>query len=99
MTILKNGADVPQPLVMTTSLCLSELLSNHPIAFYELTMSARDPQHQLFGNTAEVLQQFKMINGVSPEGTAQHFDAVRDVVLSAVVGEGMGMRLENPVAS
>jgi phosphomannomutase len=67
-------------------------MQTNPIAFYELVMKARDPNHRFFGDTKEVLQRLEF---VQPNGNL--YDSIRNVVVSAVEGEGLGMGLASPI--
>ncbi|MGQ0527595.1 MAG: hypothetical protein ACT4OY_06160 [Alphaproteobacteria bacterium] len=90
--ILKNGAEEAKPLVAVTMMSLEGLMQQNPIAFYELTMKARDSKHQFFGNAGQVLEKFNL---VSANGSMH--DSIRNIVLSAVEGDGLDMTLGNPV--
>jgi len=93
MVKLKNGSEVPKPVVVTTMMSLEALMEKNPIAFYELVEKARNPKHPMFGNTQDVVAKWALIDlsGVI-------HSAVRDVILSAVSGDELDMRLGNPVA-
>lgn len=90
---LKNGSEIPEPLVTVTMVSLQDLIKSNPIAFYELVMRCRDRDHRLFGNTGEVLKSFALV-----ESNGEIHDAVRDIVLSATEGEGLEMSLGSPLA-
>lgn len=87
--MLKNGSEVPAAAVATTMIALRELFGSQPVAFYELVQLARDPQHQLWGDSEQVLKRYAMLplHGVT-----------RDVIKSAVTGTDLDMALGNPVA-
>jgi hypothetical protein len=85
---LKNGAQEAQPLVSITTILLKNLIREDPIAFYELVMCCRDAEHTPFGNTAEKLQARRLY---------PVHDSIRNIVLSAVTGEGLAMQLGSPV--
>lgn len=91
---LKNGSQVPEPLVKVTMLLLSTLMERNPIAFYELVMKCRDSKHELLGNTSEVLSDLSLIQS---DGCVH--DAIRDIMLSASEGKGLDMTLRSPVAT
>gem|GEM_PF-4132711 len=46
--ILNNGAKEAKSLVDITHLSLKTLITDNPIAFYELVMKCRDNNHALF---------------------------------------------------
>ena len=89
---LKNGAEEPEPLVVMTVYSLERLLDSKPIAFYELTQFCRNPNHTLWGSTKPLLETLGLVQD------GQVHDSVRNVVLSAVVGDDLDMSLESPVA-
>ena len=94
---LKNGGDAPGAAVTTTMLTLHELAGTDFIAFYELVAACRDRDHALFGGTASTLQAYAMVESVDGSGRASIHDAVRDIVLSAVTGEDLGLSLQSPL--
>lgn len=89
--VLKNGAEEVEPLVAVVMMSLRTLLRENPIAFFELVQLCKDRNHKPFGTTGTILEQTSLIqNGVL-------HDSVRNIVLSAVEGEGLEMRLTSPV--
>jgi hypothetical protein len=90
---LKNGAVVPHSAVIATMMALESLIHKEPILFYELVMKARNDDHRFFGNAAESLKQRALLE---TNGTLH--DITRDVVLSAVEGESVRMKLTSPYA-
>ncbi len=90
--ILNNGAKEAKPLVDITHLSLRTLITDNPIAFYELVMKCRDNNHELFWKTWELLKEmsFLDVNG-------NIHDSIRNIVLSATEGEWMDMKLINPI--
>lgn len=90
---LKNGSREFAPLVGVAMGSLGLLMQKNPIAFYELVMKARDRQHIFFGNTAEVLRGYALI-----EADGDLHETLRNVVLSAVRGDGLNMVLSSPIA-
>lgn len=90
---LRNGAEEAKPLVVVTQTILSNLMDNDPIAFYELVMKARNPAHKIFGNVGEILRKRALLEN----GDRMH-DSMRNIIVSAVEGEGLDMVLRSPVA-
>jgi hypothetical protein len=86
--LLKNGAEEHKAFVSVAMMTLTTLIDDVPIAFYELVMACRDRNHQLFGNTSDILKARKLY---------PIHDSVRNVVLSAVNGEGIEMTLGSPL--
>ncbi len=91
MVKLKNGSEVAEPIVITTMMNLKLLMNKNPIAFYELVEKCRNSEHEMFGNTREVVEGLALMNN----GTCH--ETTRDIVLSAVHGEDLGMTLGSPV--
>lgn len=89
---LKNGSELPEEIVTGTIMSLQALMLKNPIVFYELVMKARNPEHTMFGKTQAVAYEWDLIdsNGVINS-------QVRDVILSAVIGERLNMKLVNPI--
>ena len=95
---LKNGDEVPSPLVATTMITLEHLYNNDPITFYELVTACRNPDHVLWGGSGEKLVNLVMLESVDGSGHGKAHDAVKSIVLSAVEGEDLEMTLVSPVA-
>lgn len=90
---LKNGAVEAKPLVKVALMSLEHLINSDPIAFYELVMVCRDKDHKPFGNTREKLSAL----GLWKEYEDRPHESIRNVVLSAVTGNGLEMVLGSPV--
>lgn len=90
---LKNGSQEADVLVAGIMLSLKSLMKENPIALYELVMKCRNPNHQMFGNTKDVCEELALV-----ERNSVH-DSIRNVVLSAVEGDGLSMKLGSPVAA
>jgi|688.fasta_scaffold817402_3 hypothetical protein len=88
---LKNGAEEALPLVTVTMMSLRTLMEQNPIVFYELVTKCRDSNHRFFGNTGDSLKQLGLVQA----GEHIH-DSVRNIVLSAVKGDGFDMSLGSP---
>jgi len=88
---LKNGSEEVEPLVTTTMMALETLIVEEPLAFYDLVAKSRDKNRTFFGNGEKILEERALIsNGII-------HNSIRNVVLSAVVGEGLSMTLGNPL--
>ena len=91
---LKNGSEEAEPLVRVTIMSLRMLMESDPIAFYELFELCKDRNHKMFGNAGEKLAKLGLV------GAAGHVhDSIRNIVLSAVEGEGLDMCLVSPIAA
>ena len=90
---LKNGATEAMPLVTTIMMVLEDLLSNDPMAFYDLVMICRDPNYQPFGNARERLEA----RGLLAPRAKQPHRSIKNIILSAVTGDDLGMALEDPI--
>lgn len=87
---LRNGAEVSAALVISTKMLIEDLFQTQPIAFIELVSLCRNNDHQIFGNAAEHFASLMDDRG-------QVFQSIADIVLSAVEGEGLNMRLVDPI--
>ena len=90
--ILRTGEEVPTPLVGAVVLVLETLVEKNPIAFYELVQISRNPKHKLLGNTGDILRDLALI-----EANGQPCDATRLIVLAATEGEGLALKLVQPI--
>ncbi|KMV15924.1 hypothetical protein ACT17_22775 [Mycolicibacterium conceptionense] len=84
----KAAADVPAPIRMTTYVAMEHLLESNPVAFIELVYLARDPQHELFPGTREVIESLALLDAFGKLHTT-----VRSVVLAAAAGNGLDIEL------
>lgn len=88
---LKNGAKEAEVIVKVVMISLDNLVVSNPVAAYELVEMCKDRTHKPFGNTSTVLKEFALI---TDDGV---HDSIRNIVLSAFVGDGLDMHLEYPV--
>lgn len=89
---LKNNSEESKILVMSTMITLSQLFSENPLAFYELVQICNNPSHEIFSPVQrEALESAGLISQNIVHAS------IRNIVLSAVEGEGMGMTIGNPV--
>ncbi len=94
---LKNGAEEALPLVNVTMFGLRNLMTEKPIVLYELAQLCRNPKHQPWGQTGEDLLALSLV-GKANDGWQVH-DSIRNIVLSAVEGDGLELTLGNPIAA
>jgi hypothetical protein len=90
---LKNSTQEAEGLVKVVMLQLRKLFEGNPIIFYELVTKCRDSSHEFFGETGKELMYMQL---VQHDGNSIH-SSIRNVVLSAVTGEELEMRLGNPL--
>jgi len=89
---LKNGSEEADVLVYSAMGSLKVLADDQPNALYELVMKCRDNNHVFFGDTGNILKERHLIE---PDGRVH--DSLRNIVLSAVVGDGLEMCLQSPL--
>lgn len=89
---LKNGTTEAEGLVSVTMMSLSHLIQENAMGFYELVMKCRDRDHQFWGDIAKDLKNLGLV-----ESDGRVHGSIRNIVLSAVIGEGMGMTLGSPL--
>lgn len=94
MTVLRNGADVPEPVVTSTLIALEMLAGLNPVAFFEAVQLARDPGHVPFGNVARVLREYGLAD------TSGHLHgSARDVILACTEGDEESLHMVSPYAA
>lgn len=91
---LRTGAEVPEPLVATTTLALEALMATNPIALYEAVEVARDPSHVPFGKTGDALRGYHLL-----DGSGQMHGTARDIILAATECEEFDIRLVSPYST
>ena len=89
--VLKNGATEALSLVSITMFSLSNLLKQKPMCFYELVMKCRDKEHKIWGNLAVDLKELSLI-----QRDENVHSSIKNIVLSAVEGEGLNMTIGDP---
>ncbi|MDQ5852937.1 MAG: hypothetical protein M3380_12900 [Chloroflexota bacterium] len=92
LVTLKNGTQVARGVVSPVMRILNDLIQRDRSAFIELVALARDPQHELVGDTAKVVRDTALVD---PSGRIH--DSYRNIVLSAIEGEGQEMVLISPL--
>ena len=97
---LRNESEEARAVVMAVMHVLKSLLDpkkggiRGALAVYELTMACRDPNYQIEKSFRERLTNLQLIQ---KDGSIH--PSVRNVVCSAVEGEGLEMRLVNPLSA
>lgn len=89
---LKNGTDESATLVSATMMTLELLLSGKPVIFAEAVLLARDRTYLPFA--PDLLREYALVGSDN-----RTHDSVRNVVLSAVTGEGFDLTLGDPRAA
>lgn len=90
--LLNNGAREEKVLVACLMLSLNKLFTDSPLAFYDLVSLCRDATY----DTSYTFADLRKLNLVQPAGTVH--ESIKNVVLSAAKGDGLGMTLGSPVA-
>jgi hypothetical protein len=90
---LKNGAIEADILVASTMLSLEGLLEEDLLAFYELVEICRNSSHRIFSEG----QQETLIKRGLLNGDGRVHSSIKNIVLSSVTGEGLGLSLGRPV--
>jgi hypothetical protein len=96
MLKLKNGSEELEPTVIAVMNVLHNMINSgiDCIAVYELVEKCKDNKHVLFGNAGEKLQKFGLI-----DKNGSIHESIKNIVLSAVEGDGMDMSIGNPIKS
>jgi len=86
---LKNGSEELKVLVNSTMFSLRSLLQNNPTDFYDLVMVCRNENYGVTNQT--LLNRLGLM-----QGNLVH-TSIKNVVLSAVIGDGLNMTLTSPI--
>lgn len=89
---LKDGTVIAEPMALVLNMSLNTLMSNNPIALYELVMLCCDAKHQLFGNTGTILRDMALIE---PDGSIR--DEIKAFFKNSAQGDGPDMQFVNPI--
>jgi len=89
---LKNGGEEVDTLVTVAMFSLRGLMAEKPTVFFDLVMKCRDSKYVLFGEASKVLQDLALLE---PDNIPH--DSLRNIVLSAVTGDGLEMTLGSPL--
>jgi len=94
---LHTGQEVPESALVTVMNNLERgQAEGQIIALYELRQACRNTNHILFGGHGEYLRTAGLVTDVRPDGTAEVHEHVKAVVLAALQGEGLAVRVGNP---
>lgn len=89
---LKNGAEVPLAAVRMTMLILEKYVDTAgSVALYELNEKCKDAQYQMLKGPRAMAERFALTEG------GKVLDLTRNIILSSIEGEGLDLRLTNPV--
>lgn len=91
--MLMSGVFTTHAVVACVMLTLQDLFDEEPSTFYELVARCRRPEHALPDGIAAILER----RGLLDRGTVP--DTVREIVLAAVKGDALALRLTWPVQS
>ncbi|HJY98896.1 MAG TPA: hypothetical protein VJ227_04230 [Patescibacteria group bacterium] len=92
---LRNGAEEAEVAVKVIMISLNGLLRRGIAGvtqFYDLTMICRDPSYRIGEYNLKALQELHLL-----ENDGRPHDTIKNVVLSAVTGDGFQMGLRSPL--
>jgi len=94
---LKNGSTEMRMLVVGTYLILQKMLDDIQgvTAYYELVQTCIDSKHEIF---SDVQKQY-LIDKTLMQTEGSVHGSIRNIVLSATIGEGVDLSLVNPIIS
>jgi len=94
---LKNGSTEMRMLVAGTYMTLKAMFDDIQgvTAFYELVQTCINPEHEIF---SDVQKQY-LIDKALMKSDGQVHGSIKNIVLSATVGEGVDLSLVSPIAS
>lgn len=91
--MLRNGVEAATAVVVVTFTHLKKMFHEEPLCFWDAVMIARDPNYQPFGTNGHKLVGW----GILDNDEKTMHAAIREVILAAVEGDGLEMKLVNPV--
>jgi len=86
-TIMVRGIEESRPLVAVVRKALQGLLERNPVCFYEVVMTARDREHQMWGNTGQIAEDFGLLQG------GEMHSSTRNAILASTEGNGLELRM------
>ena len=89
---LKNGSTAEDVLVTMVMATLGQLMKESPILIQQLAKKCREPKHVFLLGIGKQLKEWSLLLGEDDV-----HDTVRDIVLSAVEGDGIFLRLKSPI--
>lgn len=91
---VRTGEHIPLFIVTASFEALQALLQKDPLAFIELVRHCRDHNHVI---SEQYEQRIKAVSGVFYQGGGNRVhDFTKHVIVSAVEGDGMTMRIVSP---
>lgn len=96
MVKLKNGSTEPHPTVVATMVSLKSQAKDGlggMLLLYDLQQICKGKGERVNSSTVEKLKKLALL-----EQSGQPHDSVRNIVLSALQGEGLGMEIVSPIA-
>lgn len=101
MIRLKNGGRAERAAIVTIMDSLSDLQKSTAgiTALWDLVRVCRDHSFVITSdNSRKTLVRRGLIKHFNADGSAVVHDSIRDVVMSAVQGNGLNMRIVSPIA-
>lgn len=89
---LKNGTTEALSLVSVVMVSLESLMKTKPMAVYELNEICKDKNHKIFGSLGTDLTELSLL-----QANGQPHSCIKNVVLSAITGEGLNMTIGSPI--
>lgn len=98
---LKNGSEEAASLVGIIMKHLNQLVVSDPISLVELVSKCRDRHHSFWADSGDKLDKLRLVQRILGDGGSPEYrvhDCIRNVVLSAVTGDGLNISLGSPAA-
>jgi hypothetical protein len=98
MATLRDGSQVPQVTLVTTTMNLRAASEENFVALFDLAEKCKDASYRFvansFGDSKSILKKWALI-----DGSEKVHDDVRKIVLNSIEGEGLSLKLVNPLQS
>lgn len=96
MVTLRDGSQVPEATLITTTVKLNEAFEESFVALVDLAKKCKNASHKFirnpFGDSKAILKKLILI-----DESEEVYDDVRKIVLNSIEGEGLSLRLVNPL--
>lgn len=94
---LRNGIEESEALVKVTLMSLHRLADKEDVVaqtmFYDIVMKSRDRAYQIDPLNEKALQDLTLL-----QADGNPHNSIKNIVVSAVIGDGLNMKFQNPIA-
>lgn len=93
MPKLKNGEEEVESIIVVTMAVLNDLMITRPISLVDLVLKCKDKDYVFFGDNEATLIDLALL-----DSNGMVYRSIRNIVLSAITGDGLEISLGSPLA-